>query len=414
MGRKTRSVTTWCGIVVRCLLLGSCLFVAGHLVYNKTTADTIEKHPPVSVPGHLRTKIGLIRERLAAGQDVWMQRMFPEGQLFSHSFYGSTLVNVALANPGDAGFRQEALAELERLIPLVKALGERPPYDVSGKLVPKGGVIVAAHVNKLRAGYLLLGGKSTRITDDFHADCRILHEAFLKSATRNLESYPGRIWPVDNLMALEALRIHDDLYKTGYGDAVARWTEYMSVRRDETTGLLPSQIDGTGKVVDGPRGSALSWSLAILPTIAPELASEQYGRYRGWLGRSMGMAGFREYPPGVERPADADSGPIVGGLGMAASGLGIAAAKANGDTETFMELSKSYERSHLGGFVLLVDELALWGQTLTPWTGRAEIVAASDGRMWMVASWLLLAVVAGLGAWWIVRGWRQPVRVKTE
>jgi hypothetical protein len=126
---------TWGKVAVWCFLVAGFLFFAGQSVYKKATVDRALKKPPAPVPAHVRTEIGAIRQRLATGQDVWMQQMFPEGQLFSHSFYGFTLVNVALANPGDVGFRREAVEELERLIPLVKTLGERAPYDVSGRLV---------------------------------------------------------------------------------------------------------------------------------------------------------------------------------------------------------------------------------------------------------------------------------------
>ena len=44
-----------------------------------------------------------------------------------------------------------------------------------------------------------------------------------------------------------------------------------------------------------------------------------------------GLVGFREWPRGVERPADMDSGPIVFGIGTAASALAIGAARAQGD-----------------------------------------------------------------------------------
>jgi hypothetical protein len=43
------------------------------------------------------------------------------------------------------------------------------------------------------------------------------------------------------------------------------------------------------------------------------------------------IVGFREWPPGVARRADSDSGPIVNGVGAAATALAIPAARAMGD-----------------------------------------------------------------------------------
>ena len=43
------------------------------------------------------------------------------------------------------------------------------------------------------------------------------------------------------------------------------------------------------------------------------------------------LVGFREWAPGVSRRADSDSGPIVNGVGAAATALAIPAARAMGD-----------------------------------------------------------------------------------
>ena len=91
------------------------------------------------------------------------------------------------------------------------------------------------------------------------------------------------------------------------------------------------------------------------------------------------MTAIREWPPGRKGKIDADTGPVVYGLGSAASGLGIAAAKANGDRANFEGLLRGMEllgaptwnwrgdKSYFFGYLLLGDELALWGRTLRPW-----------------------------------------------
>jgi hypothetical protein len=81
-----------------------------------------------------------------------------------------------------------------------------------------------------------------------------------------------------------------------------------------------------------------------LPEADPALAKSWWTAYRRhFLTRVAGVPGFREWPQGVERPADSDSGPIVDGVGAAASAFGIAAARAQGDAALALQLESSAE-----------------------------------------------------------------------
>jgi len=300
-----------------------------------------------------------------------MQRFFFEGRLFSHTFYGFALVNMATAAPGDAAAREHALAELERLLPIAEAQIEQPPFLGNKHLTPRGGVILAGQANLLRAGYALLGGTREEIIAAFHQGSAVLHAAFMRSPNASLESYPQMFWPVDNCCALESLRLHDVLYGTDYAEACRRWVAWMDEHRDPETGMMVALVSGDGTALQGPRGCALSWSLAFLPGFAPELAREQYGRYRsGWFVHVLGITGAREWPPGTAGYVDADTGPIVGGIG--------AAAKANGDAANLTGMLRGVElfglplwsptsKDYFLGSVLLADELALWGKTVRVW-----------------------------------------------
>jgi hypothetical protein len=424
MGRTKEILVSPGAFAFRLFLLFSFLFFGVPWLYTAWTMDGDVLYR--TTPSRCYSTLRSIRQRLEAGNDVRMQRVFPEGQLFCHSFYGFTLVSIALANPGDAGFQREAITELERIIPIVESLGNRPPYSMSAQLTPRGGVILASHLNRLRAGYALLGGKSEAIIAAYHRDSQILHDAYLKSPTGNLESYPGSIWPVDNLMALDSLRIHDSLYGTEYSDACAQWASWMKEHVDATTGMMPSQISLKGQIIDGPRGCALSWSLAVLPSVDPDMARQQYDRYREWIVAGAGLAGYRERPVGDTVRADADSGPVIAGVGMGASGLGVAAAKANNDPESLTGLLRllvlgtfpsysppAFTRSHFAGQVLLVDAIALWGETLTPWNMPVPLRIASGlgSGFWKIGLPLTVLVLV-ITAFWERSTWRMYRRLR--
>jgi hypothetical protein len=86
---------------------------------------------------------------------------------------------------------------------------------------------------------------------------------------------------------------------------------------------------GTGKL---PRGCALTFSVRYLAEVDRALATTWWTALLDhYLVDYALLVGFREWPPGVDRPADADSGPIVRGVGAAATAFGIAAARAMDD-----------------------------------------------------------------------------------
>ena len=415
--KRRRAATFPLMVVVRCFLLVSWLWFAVPWVWGMVWLDgeSCYHMTPASAAADLKS----IRVRLAVGQDERMHALFPEGRLFSHSFYGFTLINLAAANSQDGAFRQQVLTELEALIPHTEKLGEQKPFDADAKLTPKGGVIAAGQVNLLRAGYAVLGGKDAAILAEYHAHSQVLFDAFGRSPVASLESYPGEIWPVDNVAALESLRLHDALYKTHYVEAADRWAAWMGSHLDPATGMMNMQITFAGDVRDGPRGCGLSWTLAFLPNLAPDLARRQYELYRaGWFQHPLGTTGIREFPVGRNDTfMDSDTGPIFFGLGTAATGFGIAAAKANHDVGNLTGLLRALElcsiptysldlsRSRFFGQVLLADELALWGKTLCRWDAPAQfppaVVPAAEMRhFWVVilatsASSFLLAWLLG-------------------
>ena len=89
--------------------------------------------------------------------------------------------------------------------------------------------------------------------------------------------------------------------------------------------------------------------------------------------RLAAVAACREWPRGVKGGADADSGPIVQGLGMGASALGIGATRALGDPGWHASLLRAADLAGLGeirkspdrfGFEKAID---LWGRTAVNW-----------------------------------------------
>ncbi|NIM06032.1 MAG: hypothetical protein GTO55_07025 [Armatimonadetes bacterium] len=286
--------------------------------------------------------------------------------------------------------------------------------------MPKGGIIPAGHANLLRAGYVLLGVEEEEIANRFHEQSALLYEEFMKSKVASLETYPQMIWPVDSACALESLRLHDEFFGTRYSEACERWEEWMLENLDEESGMMPAQVGISGGVLESPRGCALSWSLAFMPGFAPNLAQQQYQRYRdNWFIHFLGMTGIREWPPGKKGSMDADTGPIVGGAGFAATGFGTAAAKANGDVDNLRGVLRAIEllglpvrtirgeKEYFLGRVLLADVLVLWGKTVRVWgIPRGKVAAPGTSESARSGFWIVVlaaAILMGLIIWIVLR-----------
>ncbi|MEP7123648.1 MAG: hypothetical protein ABJE95_22160 [Byssovorax sp.] len=333
------------------------------------------------------------------------QKYFPEGELFTYEFYGLALENVAetTRDPDDIAL---AAREVRAMLPKIDGLLTHAPFDRMARWPVRGGICWFAGQNLLRARLLaLVGDADLAEVKRFHDDSAVLARAFAGSTSGVLEAYPGMSWPVDSLFGYRSLQIHDRLYDTKLFTTFGRFKQTMRRFQDRSTGLMPSFVYLDGRPRDVPRGCALSWSLAVLPDLDPEYAAEQWAAYRRGFARCAGgLCLFREYPAGLARGPDSDSGPIVGGLGMSASAFGLAAARATGDMDSAESLRRTGEllgipalswwgKRYLGGRIALFDVLSVWTRTVpTPATTAGAFAWAPV--IGLSAVWAALATLA--------------------
>lgn len=150
-----------------------------------------------------------------------------------------------------------------------------------------------------------------------------------------LFSYPGQCYPFDTLPAVLALELDDRLTATPRSaTTIARHLAWLrGSGSDPATGLPVSALATDRTTVKaGPRGCDLSLRLALLGPLDPILARESYARYvRTYWSDRLVLAGFREHPTGQDGAMDVDSGPILDGIGMAASAFGLVTTRVMGD-----------------------------------------------------------------------------------
>lgn len=72
-----------------------------------------------------------------------------------------------------------------------------------------------------------------------------------------------------------------------------------------------------------------------MASFAEPIAKEQWSLYKKHMGKHFfGLYGFREYLPTYRGKWTPDSGPIIGGIGVASTGLGMKAAASVDDLVT--------------------------------------------------------------------------------
>lgn len=328
-----------------------------------------------TVPDPVRQQVKWLESTLSDEVATKNQFTFPEGELFTWELYGLALLNIA-EQTHERDDVDRAAREVRKILPKLEPMLKHQPFKPMAGWAMRGGVIWFGGQNLLRGRLLALVPGTPEEEKRFHADTATLAAAFEASKTGALEAHPGLTWPVDSLFALESLKLHDTLYGTKhFAPAWAKFARTM----DATTyksGLPASFIHLDGRAKDVPRGCALSWTLSVLPRLDPPRAKKLWETYRATFFSCTAVPCLvREYPPGVDRKEDIDSGPIIGGYGMAATGFALAAARANGDSVTAFKLEATGEllgasvldgrgKRYMGGAVPFFDVLSLYVRTV--------------------------------------------------
>lgn len=257
---------------------------------------------------------------------------FPEGDLFPFAFPALAL-----------------LADLER------GRGARGAREAAGELVEASRQAVSSRLGDVRMlgpgaregvylGWLALvlarweqvSGDTSHAAERRHV-CGILR-AELEALPEGgpLDSFPGISWPFDTIPPLVALKLSDVLDRESRSAAaIERHLVWIETRgNDPATGLPASHVD-RHHAPNGspPRGCDLSWRVGFMKVLDESRARKLYQQYaRHFWSELFLFAGFREFPVGRLGRGDADSGPIVLGIGMAATGFGLNATRAAGDS----------------------------------------------------------------------------------
>lgn len=199
------------------------------------------------------------------------------------------------------------------------------------------------HLNTVLGLYGLAGGAEflevhSRVSE--HLSKISLEES---NAHARLIPYVKMRWAADQAAIINSLWLYDQVTGSNlHGEPSERWQSYMVQNCKHSTGLFQTEVMNCKKYSKQPRGCSMAYLIHYCSSFAPDLANEQWELFKEhMLLKVLGFTGFREYLKNYRGGMTPDSGPIIGGLGVAASGLAIKTAAYVGDADTFETLLKS-------------------------------------------------------------------------
>jgi hypothetical protein len=172
-----------------------------------------------------------------------------------------------------------------------------------------------------------------------------LAERLAHSPTGLIETYPGETWPPDVAAVAGSIGLHAAVTGIDRRELLATWAARFSRCAVSASGYLVQRMrSGTCTPVDAPRGSGTALASYFISFADRPLSRRLYDALRT-QGRInvLGFSGVREYLDAKRGAGDSDtnSGPIILGASVGATGWALGAARANGDREFFRELHRS-------------------------------------------------------------------------
>lgn len=286
---------------------------------------------------------------------------FPEGHLYPYFLTSMAFSHLAIQEP------QNAKAHLTRANQLIR-LG----LPSAGRIVnPNGGDLLSlkdydqqattlSTVSLALGLYRRAGGQDAAL-DKYHRHInQLLADALTRSNGGLITSYPDYSWTYDTHASLLALRLAPEM--TPNISVKALWTKHqLWIQRyaiDHKTHLPNSMLAQSQGPAAPPRGCDLMMRVMVLAYVDPAAAQQLFNQIRPVLEREVGQFyGFSEYPAGIQPIEDNDSGPIVMGMGMTATGLAIGSAQAADQPAVANRLSQQF---------VLREPLLAMSQTMSP------------------------------------------------
>lgn len=177
-----------------------------------------------------------------------------------------------------------------------------------------------------------------------------LHDDLTEALARRLaaaphglfETYPGEAYPADMAMVAGSIALHDCATGAPARPWMPAWREAFSRWIEPESGLLyQAGAWDTGRPAGPPRSSGTALAAFALSFVDRDLSRRLFEGLRRAEASVLGFSAIREYAPGHEGAGDIDSGPVVLGAGVSATGFTLSSAKLFEDRGLFTALYRT-------------------------------------------------------------------------
>jgi hypothetical protein len=158
------------------------------------------------------------------------------------------------------------------------------------------------------------------------------------------ETYPGEAYAPDMAMVAGSIALHDCAVGAPERPFLAGWRAAFSRYIHPRSGLLIQAAHAeTGAPIGPGRGSGTAIAAYALSFVDRGLSRRLFDA-QARLGTSLlGFSMLREYAPGDAGSGDIDSGPVLFGLGVSATGFALAGARLHGDERLFTGIYRTVD-----------------------------------------------------------------------
>ena len=252
------------------------------------------------------------------------------------------LVNIAIMNPYHLGLSRQLIKEvIKRAIhPKVNPY-KKPFYQVTS--FGEYGYYLE-HLNIILGSYRRIASDDKCIKLNERISNHLLEKSSIHANCHAvLIPYVKMRWPADQAAILYSLWLYDKNNNTDISsDLISKWLDYLNNEgTHKMSGLFISEVLGTRRYSNQPRGCSHAYLIHYMSRFCSSEATLQWKLFKKhMMGRKFGKIAFREFLPDFSSKWSPDSGPIIAGYGVAATGLGLNAASTIEDWSTYRGLEK--------------------------------------------------------------------------
>lgn len=273
-----------------------------------------------------------------------------EWALVTHQMTALGLAQICLAHPELTQRYRPVIAKAaaKSWLPEMRAFGTRA-WGGEDALASLSG----RHGHAYLAYSALAVGVARQLDSRFPKKIERQHDALIAAYERRLlasktgliETYPNEAYPTDTAAVAAAVAVHGRATGKDRRKVLAHWAKNVRrVQIDPESGLVYQRMRAAnGRPLDAPRGSGTGLAAYFAGFASREIAALLTDALIAHETSFFGFGAVKEYASGYNGAGDVDSGPVVLGVSVAATGFSLAPFRAFGRRDAFVRLYRTTE-----------------------------------------------------------------------